>query len=216
MREVVGAAGALVVMASALYYIVDVARGSTRPQRTSWLVWALVGALGFGTAHNGGAGPAAYAAAVDAGACVVTFALSLTPRLGKPGGRRTDLALGAVAVAAVVLWRSGALSTTGAAFLAVAIDAVALWPTLREAWCQPQLESLPSWAADVVGNGLCVAAATSFASAALLFPAYLVAACVLVTVVLVVRRSAGFDKINAEFWSVDDHNSALIRGGATT
>lgn len=100
MREAIGLFGALIVAASATYYFVDVLRGSTRPQRASWSVWAFVGVFGFATSDAGGAGPGAYAAGVDAIACAATFLLSLSARYGKPGGRRVDWLLAAVALAA--------------------------------------------------------------------------------------------------------------------
>jgi hypothetical protein len=72
--------------------------------------------------------------------------------------------------------------------MAVAVDAVALWPTLREAWQQPQLESLPSWLADVAGNACCLVAVTQLSLGAVAFPAFLVAAASAVSAVLLVRR----------------------------
>jgi hypothetical protein len=188
MGAVLGLLGALIVACSAVYYAVDVVRGTTRPQRTSWGVWALVGVLGFGSADAGGAGPGAYAAGVDAVACAATFLMSLHPRLGKPGGRRTDLVLGAVAIVGVLLWRWGPLGNTGAAVLAVSCESIALWPTLREGWRHPELESLASWAADVAGNGLCIAAVATVSVASLAFPLYVLGAAVAMTVILVMRR----------------------------
>jgi len=102
---VLGLSGAGIVAVSAVYYAVDVLRGGTRPQRTSWGVWALVGILGVASSDAGGAGPGMYAAAVDAVACAATFVLSLVPRYGKPGARRLDPYLGLAAVAGAVLWR---------------------------------------------------------------------------------------------------------------
>lgn len=186
-----GVIGALVVAASASYYLADVLRGRARPHQASWLVWAVIGVLGFGTADDGGAGPGAYAAAVDALAAVATFALSLAPRYGKPGLRRSDVVLGAVALAAVVLWRWGPLSTGWAAVLAVTCDAVALWPTVREGWLRPELESRRSWGADVLGNGLCLAAVGTASVAALAYPLYLLLACVAMTAVLYRPHRAG-------------------------
>jgi hypothetical protein len=190
MHPVLGLVGAAIVACSAVYYAVDVLRGNTRPQRTSWGVWALVGVLGFGSADAGGAGPGAYAAGVDAIACIATFALSMHPRLGKPGGRRTDLLLAAVAVVGVVLWRWGPLGDTGAAVLAVSCESVALWPTLRDGWRNPQLESLASWAADIVGNTLCISAVATVSVASLAFPVYVLGAAVAMTVLLTARRAA--------------------------
>jgi hypothetical protein len=179
-----GLAGGGVVAVSAVYYAVDVLRGGTRPQRTSWGVWALVGILGVASSDAGGAGPGMYAAEVDAVACAATFGLSLIPRYGKPGGRRLDPYLGLAAIVGVVLWQFGPLTDAGAAICAVTCDTVALWPTLREARHRPHLESRLSWSADVVGNGLCLAAVSTASVAALVYPIFLVVAAAAMTTVL--------------------------------
>lgn len=181
---VLGLTGAAIVAVSAVYYAVDVLRGGTRPQRTSWGVWALVGVLGVASSDAGGAGPGMYAAAVDAVACAATFLLSLLPRYGKPGGRRLDPALGLVAVLGVALWQFGPLTDAGAAICAVTCDAVAFWPTLREGRRRPDLESRLSWTADIAGTALCLAAVGTASVAALVYPIYLVAAAATMSFVL--------------------------------
>lgn len=140
--------------------------------------------LGVASSDAGGAGPGVYAGTVDAVACAATFLLSLLPRYGKPGGRRLDPVLGLAAVAGVVLWQFGPLTDAGAAICAVACSAVALWLTLRDARNRPELESRLSWSADVVGNGLCLAAVGTASVAALLYPIFLVAAAGAMTAVL--------------------------------
>jgi hypothetical protein len=181
---VLGLTGAGIVAVSAVYYAVDVLRGGTRPQRTSWGVWALVGILGVASSNASGAGPGMYAAAVDAVACAATFLLSLIPRYRKPGGQRLDPYLGLAAVAGVVLWQFGPLTAAGAAICAVTCATVALWPTLRDARYRPDLESRLSWSTDVVGNGLCLAAVGTASVAALVYPIFLVVAAVAMTTVL--------------------------------
>lgn len=189
MDQLLGTLGGLIMTGSAAYYVLDVLRGGTRPQRSSWLVWAVIGIAGFGTADAGGAGPGAYAAAVDGFACAATFCLCLLPRFNKPGGRRSDIVLVTLALAGVALWRFGALSIAGASLLIVGVDCVALWPTLREAWHQPELECIGSWAADLAGSGLCLLAVSRTSVAALAYPAYLVAASGAVLATLLVRRA---------------------------
>jgi hypothetical protein len=186
--EALGLSGAAIVAVSAVYYAVDVLRGGTRPQRTSWGVWALVGTLGVASSDAGGAGPGVYAGAVDAVACAATFLLSVMPRYGKPGGHQLDPYLGLAAVAGVLLWQFGPLTDAGAAICAVACDTVALWPTLRDARHRPDLESRMSWSADVVGNGLCLAAVGTASVAALVYPIFLVLAAVAMTTVLLTAR----------------------------
>ena len=184
MRTGIGALGAAVVAVSAVYYFVEVLRGRSRPHQASWSVWAVIGLLGFGTAADGGAGPGAYAAAVDAVACTATCLLALHPRFGKPGLRRGDVVLGVAAASMVLLWRFGPVPVTAAAVVAVACDATALWPTVREARSRPAMESTLSWTADVVGNALCLAAVASTTTAALVYPTYLLLASVIMSVVL--------------------------------
>jgi hypothetical protein len=59
--EVLGIAGALLVAGAAITYLYDIVRGDTRPHRVSWLVWSCAGVLGFGAAHDAGAGAGAWA-----------------------------------------------------------------------------------------------------------------------------------------------------------
>jgi hypothetical protein len=188
MRVLLGFIGALIIAISALYYFVDILRGRTRPQRTSWAVWATVGVLGFGVTDEGGAGPGAWAAGVDAVACAVTFMLSLHPRYGKSGGRRIDPLLAVIGLLGVALWRWGPLSMNGAALCAVGCEIPALWPTLREAWRRPEQESLLSWSVDVFGHALALTAVAKVSLAALAYPVYAVSATLAVSAVLSLGR----------------------------
>lgn len=187
MSNAIGLIGAAIVGLAAVYYMLDVIRGNSRPQRTSWAVWTVIGVLGFGSADSAGAGPGAYAAAVYAIAYICTFLLSLNRRYGKPGGMRYDLPLGILAVAAVLVWRFGGLTNDLATGFAVSADALALWPTLRDAWRQPGSESRAAWIADGVGTGLCVIALPRYDFAASAYPIYLFLGTSAVAVTIVVR-----------------------------
>ena len=152
-------------------------------------MWATVGVLGFGATHDGGAGPGAWAAGVDALACAVTFAVSLLPRYGKSGGTRIDPLLFVLGLVGVALWRWGPLGVDGAALCAVCCELPALWPTLREAWRQPAQEALLSWSADTFGHALALAAVANISLAALAYPIYaLTATCCVVGVLTIGRR----------------------------
>jgi hypothetical protein len=189
LHDWLGISGALIVSIGAIYYLYDIVWGETRPHRVTWAVWTCIGVLGFGVTDSAGAGPGAYVAGVYTIAYVATFLLSLTRKYGKSGVRRTDIALGLVALAGVCLWRFAGLGDTPAAVLAVACDAAAVWPTLREAWLQPGTESVPTWSADVVGSALGLAAVTSVSFAANAYPSYLLIANALVLAVLLAGRT---------------------------
>jgi hypothetical protein len=185
--ELLGVAGACVVAAAGIYYIIDVFRGNSRPHAGSWLVWSVIGVLGYGTTAEAGAGPGSYAAGVYVVLCATTFVISLRPRFGKPGLEWYDWPLCAVAIAGILLWRLGPLSGAAAVTLALACDLVGLWPTVREAWRAPALESPAAWSADAVGNLLCLFAVAEVSYTAIVYPAYLFAGTALVATILIVR-----------------------------
>ena len=189
VQDWLGVIGALIVSVGAIYYLYDIVWGQTRPHRVTWAVWTCIGILGFGVTDSAGAGPGAYVAGVYTVAYVITFGLSLTKKYGKPGVRASDIVLCVVALAGVALWRFGGLGDTPAGALAIACDAAAVWPTLREAWLQPHSESLPTWSADVVGSALGVIAVTGASFAANAYPAYLLVANALVLAALLGGRS---------------------------
>jgi hypothetical protein len=95
------------------------------------------------------------------------------------------------ALAGIVLWQLGPLTAAGAAICAVTCDSIALWPTLREARHRPEMESRLSWSADVLGNGLCLAAVGTASVAALVYPVFLVVAAVAMSAVLCKARAPG-------------------------
>jgi hypothetical protein len=189
LRDALGVGGAIVVAGAAIFYLVEIFRGETRPQRVSWAVWAVIGVLGYGTASAGGAGAGAYVAGVYMVACIATFAVSLAPRYGKPGGARYDWPLGAIAIAGLVLWRSGALPDDAGAALAVGCDGIALWPTMRGALQAPRSESRGAWTADVVGNTMAVGALNSHAFASAAYPVYLLVATAVIAGILWARQT---------------------------
>lgn len=186
--DYIGAVGAALAALGGLYYLYDIVWGETRPHPVTWIVWSCIGLLGFGVSAESGAGPGSYVAGVYAIEALVTAALSIAPRYGKLGLRRSDLPLGAIAIVGVAVWRFGALAGPIAATIAVACDAVAVWPTLREAWHQPRSESIITWSADVAATCLSVLALESSKFSALAYPIYLLLANCSVLAVLLLGR----------------------------
>lgn len=188
LMQALGLLGAVVAACAAHWYVYSILRGETRPHRTTWGVWTLIGVLGTGSAVDSGAGPGAYVALVYLALHVAVFLLSLSRRFGKPGGEPHDGALGLLAVSAIVLWQVAHLPAGLAATVAVVADGLALWPTLRESWRQPRTESLPAWLADSVAALLGVIAIAEHRYASMAYPVYLALGNSLVAGCLLLRR----------------------------
>lgn len=182
-------AGTAVAAVATVGYLRDILFGKTRPHRISWGLWCLIGILGFSAADAGGAGPAKLVIGFLLVTQIGVFLLSLSRRFGKPGGQRYDPLLGIAVITTLVVWKTLSLATWFAALVAVAADAVAAWPTLREAWRQPETEATWPWAAGTISMYLGVAAVRHRSFSALAYPVYLALANTTIVGALMIRHA---------------------------
>ena len=54
-RELAGMIGGGVFFAAFIPYFIDIARGRTKPQRTTWIIWTILGVLTFASYKSVGA-----------------------------------------------------------------------------------------------------------------------------------------------------------------
>jgi len=161
----------------------------SQPHPVSWVVWSLIGVLGIGASLEGGAGVGAVVPIVFLVIQVCIAALSLTRRFGKwDGVRRSDVALAAVSVVAILVWRFASLPAAVAAAIAITADVTVSWATIREAWHRLWSESTRPWSISALGATLGAAAVEGGSFAALAYPIYLALMISTVAAVLIVRR----------------------------
>lgn len=133
----IGAAGALV-------YLRDTLRGTTQPNRVTWLLWAVAPLLAAAVELSEGAGLRA----------LPTFMVGFMPLLIFIGSfhnsaavwkvRRMDYACGAFSVVGTIVWlvtRNGVLAISAA----IVADFLAGVPTLMKSWTHPQTETVHSY-----------------------------------------------------------------------
>ncbi len=138
----IGAAGAGV-------YLRDTLRGTTQPNRVTWLLWAVAPLLAAAVEFNEGVGLRA----------LPTFMVGFMPLLIFIGSfhnsasvwkvRRMDYACGAVSVVGTVVWlitRNGVLAISAA----IAADFLAGVPTLMKSWTHPGSETVHSYIGAVI------------------------------------------------------------------
>ena len=138
----IGAAGALV-------YLRDTLRGTTQPNRVTWLLWAVAPLLAAAVELSEGAGLRA----------LPTFMVGFMPLLIFFGSfhnsaavwkvRRMDYACGAFSVVGTVVWlvtRNGVLAISAA----IAADFLAGVPTLMKSWTHPQTETVHSYVGALI------------------------------------------------------------------
>ena len=138
----IGATGAAV-------YLRDTLRGTTQPNRVTWLLWAVAPLLAAAVEFNEGVGLRA----------LPTFMVGFMPLLIFIGSfhnsaavwkvRRMDYACGAVSVIGTIVWlvtRDGVLAISAA----IAADFLAGIPTLMKSWTHPRSETVHSYIGAVI------------------------------------------------------------------
>ncbi len=187
-QAVLAAIGALIATAAGVTYIHSIIWGPTRPLRVTWGGWSLVGLLGVVSSFQGGAGIGLIATLLFVALVVITFVLSLNPKYGKPGGTKLDFLMGLVAGVVLLTQITVRYSPAVGASVALVADLVFFWPTLREAWRQPELEALRPWAIGLAAEGLGLIALGNYSYASAAYPTYVLFGNVAVIGVLIIQR----------------------------
>lgn len=154
---------------SAVPYLRDTMRGTTKPQRTSWFVFAVVAIVAAaGQLANSSSAGAILAIGSAVGVTAIAVA-SISHGVGgdTSGDRQALLTL----MIGLLLW---AITNRPIIAVAVAIlvDTPALLLTLRKAATDPKSETLSMWVVDGAAGFVTIAAASSLGTHHLLYPAY--------------------------------------------
>src|SRR5258708_757111 len=100
MAETFAILSGLIMLFGGPPYVIDIFKGKTKPQRTTWFIWSVQGLIAFGSQMSLGAQWSLVFAGLDAVGDLAVFLLSL--KFGVGGGwRRIDV--GALAIACVGL-----------------------------------------------------------------------------------------------------------------
>jgi hypothetical protein len=161
----IGAAGTAV-------YLRDTLRGTTQPNRVTWLLWAVAPLLASAVEFSDGVGLRA----------LPTFMVGFMPLLVFIGSfhnpaslwkiRRLDYACGAISVVGTVTWlvtRDG----TVAICAAIAADFTAGIPTLMKSWTHPESETVYSYVGAVISMGVLLLTVTDWTFEVAAFPSFI-------------------------------------------
>ena len=162
----IGALGAAV-------YLRDTLRGTTKPNRVTWLLWAVAPLLAAAVELDEGVGLRT----------LPTFMVGFMPLLVFIGSfhnpasvwriRRIDYACGAMSVVGTVTWlftRNGVLAISAA----IAADFMAGVPTLTKSWTHPETETVHTYIGAVVSMLIVLLTIENWTFDVAAFPAFIV------------------------------------------
>jgi len=185
--EVAGYLSAVAMLWSFIPYIRDIFKGKTKPERASWLIWAILGAILFFSQLAKGASYSLFMPAAQGIGDLFIFVLAI--KYGMGGFLKRDIIALTGASVGLFLWYLTREATV-ALLIAVFIDATGATLTVIKSYEHPTSETISNWVLGVFAGLLSCIAVGNYNLILLIFPVYVCLAClsVLTAISLGFRR----------------------------
>jgi hypothetical protein len=166
-------------------YISDILKRKTVPHTFTFLIWAIASSITWALQVYGGAGVGSWITFVVSAICIFIFFLSL--KYGEKKITTLDVVFFSLSLIALLLWLV-AKQPVWSTVLIVATDVLGFGPTVRKSWNKPYEESLFTWELTAFRHALGILALERFNILTLLYPVAWVAANILFSLMLIIRR----------------------------
>ena len=183
---VLGVLAGVASVANTVPYVRDVVRGTTRPHRGSWLIWAVTASVVYASQRADGASWSLIMAGAQAVLTAFVFLLAI-PR-GEGGLSAGETSMVALACAGVVGWMV-ADEPLVATICVVAADLIAAGLMVPKTYRDPGSETLATYALASVGGVLAAGAVGTADPSLLLYPLYFCAINAAIAVLIAQRRA---------------------------
>lgn len=171
--------GAIIMLGGVLSYARETLRGTTKPNKVTWLLWSIAPLIGAAAALSDGVRLAALPVLIAGVAPLMVFVASFVNKDAYWKLERSDYICGAISILALVLWAVTANPVVAIVF-AIVSDALAALPTLIKSWKFPETETGVAYITSAIGTATSFLAFKSGDFSEWAFPTYLVAINVLI------------------------------------
>jgi hypothetical protein len=169
LAPVFGLLAGTVSVADTVPYIRDILRGTTRPHRGTWLIWAVLALVACASQHADGASWSLVMAATQAVLTTAIFLLAIGS--GEGGMTRVDLVMLGVAASGVAGWLATDDPLVATACV-VGADLVGAAMMVPKTYRDPHSETLSTFALASLAGAFAALAVGSTDLALLLYPVY--------------------------------------------
>jgi len=186
MTEFFGISAGVLTFLAALTYIRDILSGKVQPQRTSFLIWTVLGLIAATSQFADGASWSLILPISDSAVVFCIFILAM--RHGVGGWNFADRLSISSAGLGLVLWYITD-QPVAALLITIMIDASATVLTLIKTWKEPASETILPWALAGASGLSAALAVCAFDITLLFYPLYIFIANCSVVFVFIFRRS---------------------------
>lgn len=142
--------GTLIGTAGAIAYLVDTIKGNVKPNRVSFLLWAIAPMIAFAAQIKQGVGLESLMTFSTGFLPILVFIASFTNKNAKWELTRFDLVCGFLSVLGLIVWLITKIGNV-AIFFSIVADGLAALPTLVKAYKYPETEIAWPWLATCLG-----------------------------------------------------------------
>jgi len=154
-------------------YIVSIFRNRTKPNRTTWLVLFLIGAITFIVYRDAGAQATLGVALANVVGPLVVFILAI--KFGEGWKGKGDFKYLVFSAIAIALWQLYDSPVIGLVFNLLA-DFIAFLPTIKKSFQEPWTEDLPTWCIFTLGGIINLLAIEQWQFHIVIYPLYILLA----------------------------------------
>ena len=180
--------GVAIGAVGSLAYMRDTLRGTTQPNRVTWLLWAFAPLLASAVEFRSGVGLRTLTTFIIGFMPLLIFVASFHNPSAVWKIRRLDYACGALSLAGTAAWlatQNGVVAIVAA----IAADFLAGVPTMMKSWSHPESESVSSYIGAVINSGILLLTVVHWTTEVVAFPLFIL--CVGTVEVLLVGGRVG-------------------------
>jgi hypothetical protein len=169
MKPLFGILAITVGIGAAVPYIRSILKGTTKPHRTSWLIWMLLSGIAIVTQLEKGARWSVLLATASLFNNTLMFVLGLKHGVG--GTTKKDIGALIIALLGIVFWAV----TNNAFYALIAVimgDAIGTFLTVEKAYLRPETESMLSWSMAFIASFFGLLAVKSYVPVQTIQPLY--------------------------------------------
>jgi hypothetical protein len=164
--------GAAIGAVGSLVYVWDTLRGTTQPNRVTWLLWAFAPLLAFAVELRSGIGLRALTTFIIGFMPLLVFIASFHNPAAVWKIRRIDYACGAMSLVGTAVWlatQNGVVAIVAA----IAADFTAGIPTMIKSWSNPESETLLSYVGAALNSGILLLTVDHWTTEVAAFPLFI-------------------------------------------
>ncbi|GAA0404064.1 hypothetical protein GCM10009133_10890 [Cocleimonas flava] len=168
--EIISKVAGVIALAGFIPYIISILQGKTKPNRVTWWIWTVIGALLCASYWSSGGVEAIWVPISYVIGPLSIALLSLKYGYGTLDKFDRSCLLAAV-ISLLFWWISG--SALIALLMNITIDMFGAMPTIKKTYHEPESESQMAWGFFLVGNTLNLIALSNWEISQSLYPIYL-------------------------------------------